>query len=107
MMKHDPKLTDKRRLLKKAWLFLVAATVLLFSACSQQPTMDQGVESQGLGSWSFLPSIDYPAYIQSVTTDNNNYPIVAYYHSGDSTKVKRWSGNSLELVYFNGHLKFT
>lgn len=98
-MKHDLKLTVKRRLLKKAWLFLVTATVLLFSACSQQPTPNQELESQGLGTWSGFPN---PAgngedgHMLSVTTDNNNYPIVAYKEdwTDSSLKVKRWSGNS-------------
>lgn len=93
-MKHAPKLTGTR-LLKKALLFLVAATVLLFSACSQQPTPNQGVESQGLGNWSF-PGRDVTddGLTMSVTTDSNNYPIVAYKDDDNNLIVKRWSGTS-------------
>jgi hypothetical protein len=85
---------------KKVYFVLALVAVLFFSACSQQPTPEQKVESQGFNTWSFpqenvVSGISAYHPVLSVVTDSSNNPLVAYKKSSDETlRVKRWLNNS-------------
>ncbi len=97
--------TKKETAMKKVVLMLSVIFTLLLSACSQQPSPEQTLESQGLNTWSFPQETvasglsAYPnSAVLAVTTNSSNNPIVAHKNTNYGLSVKRWFNNNWQAM---------